>query len=246
MTNNPRKFVGIEGYGLKVVERVPIAIAPQEGNAHYLWTKKSKLGPLLNNVSGGTCGSRKQVVHTPFAVLSQNGVFTDSPNSMKVFEGNLDGTDCSIGIVLSKFNEPVTSRLLAGAEEVLRQLGAAPEQIQLVRVPGAFELPLAAKALAHSQQVDAIICLGAVIRGETPHFDYISEETCRGIGRVALETGIPVIFGVLTTNTVEQAMDRSGTLERNKGADAARTAIEMISLMKQLHAANVRQSGFLR
>ena len=165
---------------------------------------------------------------------------------MTTFEGTLDGSDCSIGIVLSKFNEPITSRLLAGAEEVLRQLGTAAEQIQLVRVPGAFELPLAAKALAHSKQVDAIICLGAVIRGETPHFDYISAETSRGIGRVSLDSGIPVIFGVLTTNTVEQAMDRSGALERNKGADAARTAIEMISLMKQLHTANVRQSGFLR
>ena len=165
---------------------------------------------------------------------------------MPVFEGNLDGKDCSIGIVVSKFNEPVTSRLLAGAEEVLHQLGTAAEQIQQVRVPGAFELPLAAKALAQSQQVDAVICLGAVIRGETPHFDYISRETSRGIGSVALETGIPVIFGVLTTNTVEQAMERSASSERNKGADAARTAIEMVSLLRQLHKANIRQPGFLR
>ena len=165
---------------------------------------------------------------------------------MKVFEGNLDGKDCSIGIVVSKFNEPVTSRLQAGAQEALQQLGISAEQIQLVRVPGAFELPLAAKVLAQSQQVDAVICLGAVIRGETPHFEYISEETSRGIGSVALETGIPVIFGVLTTNTVDQAMERSESSERNKGAEAARTAVEMISLLKQLHQANVRQSGFLR
>lgn len=165
---------------------------------------------------------------------------------MKTFEGTLDGKDCSIGIIVSKFNEPVTSRLLAGAEETLKQLGTAAGQIQLVRVPGAFELPLAAKALAQSHEFDAVICLGAVIRGETAHFDYISEVTSRGIGNVALETGIPVIFGVLTTNTVEQAMERSGASERNKGADAARTAIEMVSLMKQLHQANLRQSGFLR
>jgi len=165
---------------------------------------------------------------------------------MQVFEGNLDGKDCSIGIVISKFNEPVTTRLLAGAEEALHQLGTTAEQIQHVHVPGAFELPLAAKALAQSQQVDAVICLGAVIRGETPHFDYISRETSRGIGSVALETGIPVIFGVLTTNTVEQAMERSTPSERNKGADAARTAIEMVSLLRQLHKANVRQPGFLR
>jgi 6,7-dimethyl-8-ribityllumazine synthase len=165
---------------------------------------------------------------------------------MQIFEGNLDGKDCSIGLVVSKFNAPVTSRLLAGAEEVLQQLGTAAEKIQHVRVPGAFELPLAAKALAQSQEVDAVICLGAVIRGETPHFDYISGETSRGIGCVALETGIPVIFGVLTTNTVEQAMERSASSERNKGADAARTAIEMVSLLKQLHKAKVRQPGFLR
>ncbi len=165
---------------------------------------------------------------------------------MKTLEGTLDGKDCSIGIIVSKFNEPVTSRLLAGAEDTLRQLGTASDQIQLIRVPGAFELPLAAKALAQSHEVDAVICLGAVIRGETPHFDYISEVTSRGIGQVALETGIPVIFGVLTTNTVEQAMERSGSSERNKGADAARTAIEMVSLMKQLHQDNFRQSGFLR
>ncbi len=165
---------------------------------------------------------------------------------MKTFEGTLDGKDCSIGIIVSKFNEPVTSRLLAGAEDTLRQLGTASDQIQLIRVPGAFELPLAAKALAQSHEVDAVICLGAVIRGETPHFDYISEVTSRGIGHVALETGIPVIFGVLTTNTVAQAMERSGSSERNKGADAARTAIEMVSLMKQLHQDNFRQSGFLR
>ena len=165
---------------------------------------------------------------------------------MQVFEGNLDGKDCSIDIVVSKFNEPVTSRLLAGAEETLHQLGTVAEKIQHVRVPGAFELPLAAKALAQSQQVDAVICLGAVIRGETPHFDYISRETSRGIGSVALETGIPVIFGVLTTNTVEQAMERSASSERNNGADAARTAIEMVSLLKQLHKANIRQPGFLR
>ncbi len=165
---------------------------------------------------------------------------------MKTFEGTLDGKDCSIGIIVSKFNEPVTSRLLAGAEDTLRQLGTASDQIQLIRVPGAFELPLAAKALAQSHEVDAVICLGAVIRGETPHFDYINEVTSRGIGQVALETGIPVIFGVLTTNTVAQAMERSGSSERNKGADAARTAIEMVSLMKQLHQDNFRQSGFLR
>ena len=157
----------------------------------------------------GTCSSLKQVVHTGFLFFYKGTFPTDSPHSMKVFEGHLDGKDCSIGIVVSKFNEPVTSRLQSGAEEALRQLGTPDDHIQLIRVPGAFELPLAAKVLAQSQRVDAVICLGAVIRGETAHFEYISEFASRGIGRVALETGIPLIFGVLTTNTVEQAMERS-------------------------------------
>ncbi len=165
---------------------------------------------------------------------------------MKVFEGNLDGKDCAIGIVVSKFNELVTSRLQAGAEEALQQLGVDLDKLHLLRVPGAFELPLAAKALTQSQQVDAVICLGAVIRGETAHFEYISEHASRGIGNVTLETGIPIIFGVLTTNTVEQAMERSESSERNKGAEAARSAVEMISLLKQLRKGNTRPSGFLR
>ena len=165
---------------------------------------------------------------------------------MKALEGRLEGIDCTVGIVVSTFNESVTGRLLAGAEETLQQLGVEEDHIQRVRVPGAFEIPLAAKMLAQSQRIDGVVCLGAVIRGETPHFDYISQETTRGIGQVALETGIPVIFGVLTTDTVEQAMERSGSLECNKGADAARTVVEMISLMKQLNTTNFRQSGFLR
>jgi len=161
-------------------------------------------------------------------------------------EGDLEGSDSQIGIVVSKFNEVVTSRLLTGAEGALTQLGLPSENVQVVRVPGAFEIPLVAKTLAQSGKFDAIICLGAVIRGETPHFDYICEETSRGIGNVALKTGIPVIFGVLTTNTVEQAMERSGPPERNKGADAARTALEMVSLMKQINSVHLRQPGFLR
>ena len=151
---------------------------------------------------------------------------------MSVFEGNLDGKDCSIGIVVSKFNEPVTSRLLAGAEEALNQLGTAADQIQQVRVPGAFELPLAAKALAQSQQVDAVICLGAVIRGETPHFDYIAGEVTKGIAQVQLEVGIPISFGVLTPDTIEQAIERAGTKAGNKGFEAAMAAIEMANLFK--------------
>ncbi len=188
-----------------------------------------------------------QVVHSPISIcVVENAIAKDPPDRVKTFEGKLDGSATSIGIVVSKFNEPVTSRLLAGATETLRQLGVDDEKLTLVHVPGAFELPLASKTLAQSQQVDAVICLGAVIRGETAHFEYISQEMSRGIGSVALETGVPIIFGVLTTSNVEQAMERAGTPERNKGADAARAAIEMISLLKQIRNSNARQSGFLR
>jgi len=165
---------------------------------------------------------------------------------MKNSESGVDGTDCQIGIVVSAFNEVVTSRLLAAAESTLTQLGIQQHHRQVVRVPGAFEIPLIAKTLAQSRRFDAIICLGAVIRGETSHFDYICAETSRGIGQASLETGIPIIFGVLTTDTVHQAMERSGPPERNKGADAARTAIEMALLMKGLSKTSIRQSGFLR
>jgi 6,7-dimethyl-8-ribityllumazine synthase len=165
---------------------------------------------------------------------------------MEFLEGELEGKDCRIGIVVSKFNEFVTSRLLAGAESMLKQLGTPEHQVQVIKVPGAFELPLAAKTLAQSGRFDAVICLGAVIRGETPHFDYISAEAGRGIGNTALATGIPVIFGVLTTNTVDQALDRSGPPECNKGADAVRTAVEMVNLMKRLSDENSRQLGFLK
>ena len=157
-----------------------------------------------------------------------------------------DKADCQVAIVVSTFNEIVTSRLLAAAESTLTQLGTPPDHREVIRVPGAFEIPLIAKTLAQSHRFDAVICLGAVIRGETPHFEYICAETSRGIGQASLETGIPIIFGVLTTDTVDQAMERSGPPERNKGADAARTALEMAALMKRLNKTSIRQSGFLR
>jgi 6,7-dimethyl-8-ribityllumazine synthase len=165
---------------------------------------------------------------------------------MEHSECAVDGTDCQIAIVVSTFNEIVTGRLLTAAESTLTQSGIPQHHIQVIRVPGAFEIPLIAKTLAQSGRCDAVICLGAVIRGETPHFDYICAETSRGIGRASLDTGIPIIFGVLTTDTVDQAMERSGPSERNKGADAARTAIEMAMLMKRLNKTSIRQSGFLR
>jgi 6,7-dimethyl-8-ribityllumazine synthase len=138
------------------------------------------------------------------------------------------------GIVASRFNDFISGRLIEGAIDALIRAGAEEKEIQLVRVPGAFELPLAAKKMAKSGRYDAVICLGAVIRGATPHFDYISAEVSKGIAVVGLETEVPVIFGVLTTDTLEQAIERAGSKGGNKGWDAAMTAIEMVDLFKKL------------
>jgi 6,7-dimethyl-8-ribityllumazine synthase len=153
---------------------------------------------------------------------------------MKVLEGHQDAKNLRFGIVVSKYNEFVTERLLAGACEVLNKAGANEKALEIARVPGAFEIPLVARRLARSGRFDAVIGLGAIIRGETPHFEYISREASRGIAQAAWESDIPVVFGVLTTESVEQALDRAGSIERNKGAEAARTAIEMATLMKAL------------
>lgn len=162
----------------------------------------------------------------------------------KITEGNINGSECKVGIVVSKFNDFITSRLMSSALETLQQNGVKDENIEIVRVPGAFEIPLLAKQLARSRQYDAVICLGAVIRGETPHFDYISSEMSRGIAQASLATGIPIVFGVLTANTAEQALERSGEPEKNRGTDAARTAIEMATLMKELQDTGHKTTGF--
>ena len=155
---------------------------------------------------------------------------------MEVLEGAIVARDARFGVVVSKFNEFVTSRLLEGALQALRQGGASDQQIQVVRVPGAFEIPLMARHLAKTGRFNAIICLGAVIRGETAHFDHICAQASQGIAQAALDTGVPVIFGVLTTNTVEQALERAGTPERNRGTHAAHAAMEMATLMNRLRS----------
>jgi 6,7-dimethyl-8-ribityllumazine synthase len=149
-------------------------------------------------------------------------------------EGNLSATGLKFAIVVARFNSFITDRLLAGAEDALKRSGAKPEDVEIVKVPGAWELPLAAKALSGSKRHDAIIALGAVIRGETPHFDQVANQASSGLAAVQLESGIPVAFGVLTTNTVEQAIDRAGGKSGNKGYDAAITAIEMADLIRRL------------
>ena len=153
---------------------------------------------------------------------------------MRTLEGRQTADGLRFGVVVSKFNECVTGKLLQTALEVLANAGVQDDAIQVVRVPGAFEIPLVAQRLAQSGQFHAIICLGAVIRGETPHFEWICAEVSRGIAHVALHTNIPVIFGVLTTNTVEQALERAGPPDRNRGAEAARTALEMATLLAQV------------
>lgn len=139
-----------------------------------------------------------------------------------------------VGIVVSRFNEAVTSRLLSGALEALRTHGLREDAVDVARVPGAFEIPLAAKKMAVTHRYDAVICLGAVIRGETPHFQYIATEAAHGVAETSLTTGIPVSFGILTTEDEGQAMERSGEKEKNKGWEAALSAIEMVNLLKRI------------
>lgn len=150
----------------------------------------------------------------------------------QVFEGHLVGTDLKIGIVVARFNEFITSKLLGGAEDLLRRHGVKEEDVTVLWVPGAFEIPLAAKKLADSGNYDAVITLGTVIRGATPHFDYVCSEVAKGVSAVSLQSGVPTIFGVLTTESIEQAIERAGTKAGNKGAEAAITAIEMANVYK--------------
>ncbi|WP_017473491.1 6,7-dimethyl-8-ribityllumazine synthase [Amphibacillus jilinensis] len=150
-------------------------------------------------------------------------------------EGNLVGTDLKVGIVVGRFNEFITSKLLSGAEDTLRRHGVQEQNISVAWVPGAFEIPLIAKKMAESGGYDAVITLGTVIRGATPHFDYVCNEVAKGVSQVAMSSGLPVIFGVLTTETIEQAVERAGTKAGNKGAEAAVSAIEMANLIKTLN-----------
>ena len=152
----------------------------------------------------------------------------------KFIEGNLDAKGLTFGIVVSRFNSFICERLLEGAIDALVRHGATEADITVARIPGAFEIPLAAKTMAASQKFDAVICLGAVIRGSTPHFEYVSSEVSKGVASVSLDSGIPVAFGVLTTDTIEQAVERAGTKAGNKGFEAAVTAIETVNVIKAL------------
>lgn len=153
---------------------------------------------------------------------------------MATYEGNLIGTGLKAGIVVARFNELLSSRLLAGAQDALVRHGVDANDIDVAWVPGAFEIPLVAAKLAQSGRYDAVIALGVVIRGGTPHFEYVAAEVSKGIAKISLDTGLPVMFGVITADTIEQAVERSGTKAGNKGWEAANAAIEMASLIKAL------------
>jgi 6,7-dimethyl-8-ribityllumazine synthase len=150
----------------------------------------------------------------------------------KTYEGNLIGKGLKFGVVVSRFNEFFSTKLLEGAKDALLRHGVLEADVETAWTPGSFEIPLVAQKMAESKKYNAVICLGAVIRGGTPHFDYIASEVAKGIANVGLKTGVPVIFGVITTDTLEQAIERSGTKDGNKGFDAAVSAIEMANLVK--------------
>ena len=155
---------------------------------------------------------------------------------MKTYEGKLIAEGLKIGIIAARFNEFITSKLVGGAIDALSRHGVLETDIELAWVPGAFEIPLVAQKMANSKGYDAVICLGAVIRGATPHFDLVSNEVSKGIAHVGLQTGVPVIFGVIATDSIEQAIERAGTKAGNKGAEAALTALEMINVLKAIKA----------
>ncbi len=152
----------------------------------------------------------------------------------KVIEGKLSAQGVRFGLVVSRFNDFINKRLMDGALDALNRHGAEDKNISIIMVPGSFEIPLMAKKLADSGNYDAVICLGAVIRGATPHFEYISAEVTKGIAQVALDTGVPISFGILTTDNIEQAIERAGTKSGNKGWDAAISAIEMVNVLKSV------------
>lgn len=152
----------------------------------------------------------------------------------KFFEGQLQADGKKFGIVLSRFNSFIAERLLEGAIDTLVRSGAKSDDIEVARVPGAYEIPLVAQKMVKSQRYDAVICLGVIIRGATPHFDFVANEAAKGIAQVSLDSGVPVLFGVLTTDTIEQAIERAGSKAGNKGTDCAVAAVEMVNLLTQL------------
>lgn len=222
LTNNPLKVYGLAGYNLEIVERVPIEIEPTKFDAFYLKTKKRN----------GSYVTRSLIFHKEG--LGKLRYRIRRINQMNKVEGKLVANGAKIGIVAARFNEFIVSKLVSGAEDALLRHDVNADDITVAWVPGAFEIPVIAKKMAASGKYDAVICLGAVIRGATSHYDYVCNEVSKGVASVSLETGVPVMFGVVTTENIEQAIERAGTKAGNKGYDCAMGALEMIDLMKQL------------
>ena len=153
------------------------------------------------------------------------------------YQGELLGAGKKFGVVVSRFNDFITSRLLGGAQDCFKRHGVSEDDVDVIWVPGSFEIPVTALKVAQSGRYDAVVCLGAVIRGQTPHFDYVAAEVAKGVAHVSIATGVPTLFGVVTTDTIEQAVERAGTKAGNKGADAAVSAIEMANLLGKLSGA---------
>jgi 3,4-dihydroxy 2-butanone 4-phosphate synthase/GTP cyclohydrolase II len=214
LTNNPRKIIGLKGHGLEIVARVPLEIPPNHINAKYLETKRDRLGHLILK-----------------DWVLENG---DVKKFDKVVHGQLSAKDKKFAVVISRFNEFITGRLLDGVQDCVSRHGGDDQALDVIWVPGSFEIPLVALKVAETGKYDAVICLAAVIRGGTVHFEYIASEVTKGIAQVSLQTGIPAIYGVLTCDTIEEAIERAGTKQGNKGWQAALSAIEMADVMRRI------------
>ena len=217
LTNNPDKIYQLSDFGMEITERVPIQIKANKNDLVYLRTKKSRMGHLLEDM-----------YFIPLTLTKRK------EKNMKVYEGKLVSEKIRVGIIAARFNEFITSKLLSGALDTLKRHNVEEEDIHVAWVPGAFEIPLIASKMAESGKYDAVICLGAVIRGATSHYDYVCNEVSKGIAQVSLSTGIPVMFGVVTTENIEQAIERAGTKAGNKGSDCAESAIEMVNLIREM------------
>ena len=176
----------------------------------------------------------KKSIYKYTIIINKHSRIRGNYRNMKTYEGKLDATNLKFGIVVGRFNEFISSKLLGGSLDALKRHGAGDEDIEIAWSPGSFEIPLIAKKMATSEKYDVVICLGAVIRGSTPHFDYVASEVSKGIANAMLQTEVPIIFGVLTTDSIEQAIERAGTKSGNKGFDAAMAAIEMANLLKEI------------